>query len=102
MNERLRALAARRESLVIESGLQRARVIEASARIRAGLSFADRGFSFLQRLKRKPVLLSVAAALVGMLVAKPRGVVKWLGYGLTAYSMFGRAARLLSGTKRAR
>jgi hypothetical protein len=96
MNTRMKELAARREALVAEAGLQRALAGEACAGLRKGLRLADRGLSFLRGLKRKPVVVGLAAAAVTLLIARPRQAVKWLGYCLTAYAMFKRANRLLA------
>ena len=95
MNTHVKELAARREGLVVEADLQRARATHISAEIRAGVGVVDRGVSFVRDLIRKPLVVGVALASLTLLVANPRHAVKWLGYGLTAYSVLRRARRLL-------
>ena len=98
MNTHIRELAARREALVAEAELDRAQAAHVGAEIRAALGFVDRGVAFLRDLTRKPLVVGVAVAALTLLIAKPRQAVKLIGYGLTAYSVFQRARRLLSTT----
>jgi hypothetical protein len=93
-------LAARREALVAEAEAQRAQAADVGAEIRAGLGFVDRGMAFVRSLRRKPLAVGVALAAVTLLIARPRMAVKWLGYGITAYTVLRRARHLLSASTR--
>ena len=95
MNTRMKKLAARREALVADAELHRIVAGEAYARLKKALHLADRGFSLLRSLKRKPLVVALAVA--ALLIARPRQAVKWFGYCLTAYSMFKRTSRLFAG-----
>jgi YqjK-like protein len=96
MTTYMRDLAARREALVVQSATQRALAGQASAGIRRGLVSVDRAAGMLRYLARKPLVLAFSVVAMALLVAKPRRAITWLGYGLTAYTMFRRARRALS------
>jgi hypothetical protein len=90
----MRELAERRHALIAKADRQRDLASQAGAGIRAGLGIADRGLAVLQRLKRKPIAVGLVAAALTLLMVKPRQAVRWLGYGLTAYTMLQRVRRL--------
>ena len=96
MKTHMRELTKRRQALLAEAHRQRTLIAEAADGIRRGLAFTDRGMAFLHTLKHKPVVVGVAAAAIGLLIARPRKAAKWLGYGLTAYSLVRRVRSLLS------
>jgi hypothetical protein len=96
MKTHLRELAERRQALLDEAQRQRTLIGEATDGIRGGLAFTDRGMAFLHTLKHKPIIVGVTAAAAGLLIARPGKAVKWLGYGLTAYSLVRRVRSLLS------
>ncbi len=92
----MKDLAARREALVAQAAVQRALAADATAGIRRGLISIERSVGILRYLARKPLVLGLGMAAVALLIAKPRQTVTWLGYALTAYTMFRRARRALS------
>jgi hypothetical protein len=94
MTTHIDELAARREALVAEAEAQRAQAANVGAEIRAGLGFVERGITFLHSLRRKPLAVGVALTAVTLLIARPRAAVKWLGYGLTAYTLLRRVRHL--------
>lgn len=96
MSTRMKQLAVRREALVAQAVLQRTVAADASAGIRRGVGLAERGVAMLRGVARKPLLVGLTVAAIALLVAKPRQTARWLGYGLTAYTMFRRARSLLS------
>ena len=96
MKTHMRELAERRQALLGEARRQRALVAEAAAGIRRGLAFTDRGMALLHTLKHKPAVVGVAATAIALLIARPRKAIKWLGLGLTVYSLIQRVRRLLS------
>jgi YqjK-like protein len=96
MKTRMAELAARRRALIAQAAAQRELAAALAVEIRRKLTFLDRVTRFLDRVKRKPLAAGVVAALIGLVMAKPRKAIKWLGYGLTAYSIVRRARRLLS------
>ena len=98
MSTHMRELAERRHALIAEAEQQRDLASQAGAGIRAGLGIADRGFSILQHLRRRPIALGLMAVAVTLLMVKPRQAVKWLGYGLTGYTMFQRVRRFAASS----
>jgi YqjK-like protein len=94
----MRELAERRQALVAEAQRQRTLATEAAAGIRQGLAFTERAAAFLHRFRNKPVVVGVAATAIGLLVARPRKAMKWLGYGLTAYSLVRRLRGVRAAT----
>jgi hypothetical protein len=100
MTTHIAELAARREALIAEAEAQRAQAARVGAEIRAGLGFVERGTALLRTLRRKPLAIGVALATVTFLIARPRAAVKWLGYGLGAYSLLRRVRHLLSTLRR--
>jgi hypothetical protein len=92
----MKDLAAQREALVARGAVQRALAVEATVDIRRGLASIERGVELLRYLGRKPLALGIGVAAIALLIAKPRQTATWLGYGLTAYTMFRRARRALS------
>ena len=93
----MRELAKRRHALIAEADRQRDLASQAGAGIWAGLGIADCGLAVLQRLKHKPIAVGLVAAALTLLMVKPRQAVRWLGYGLTAYTMLQRLRRLAAG-----
>ena len=89
------SLAARREALVAQAQLQRAQLQTAAAEIRKRLSFTDGVFAVAARIKREPVLIGTIAAAAATLLIRPRGIIKWIGYAATAYSLVRRVRSLL-------
>jgi hypothetical protein len=100
MITRIDQLAARREALITEAHAQRAQAADVGAEIRAGLGFVDRGTAFLRSLRRKPLAVAVGLAAATLLIARSRAAVKWLGYGLTVYTLLRRVRHLLSASTR--
>ena len=95
MITRSRQLAARRDALVAQAALQRARAADAGAEIRRALGWAERGVALVRGAARKPMVVGVAAAALAVLIAKPRQAATWLSYGLTAYTIVRRIRRAL-------
>ena len=93
MITRPKQLATRRNALVAQAALQRARAADASAEIRRALGWAERGVALARRAARKPVMIGLAAAALAVLIAKPRQAATWLSYGLTAYTVLRRIRR---------
>lgn len=96
MRTRIKDLAARREALVARAAAQRALAADATAGIRRGLVSVERGLGIVRYLARKPLAIGLGLAAIALLIAKPRQTATWLGYALTAYTMFRRARRALS------
>jgi hypothetical protein len=96
MKTRMAELTARRQELVAQAAAQRKLASELAHGLRAKLAFVDRVTRFVHGLKRKPLAIGIVAALIGLLAVKPRKAIKWLTYGMTAYSIMRRARRLLS------
>jgi YqjK-like protein len=92
----MKDLAARREALVAQAAVQRTLAADATAGIRHGLISVERGVGVLRYLARKPLVLGLGVVAIALLIAKPRQTVTWLGYAVTAYTMFRRARRALS------
>ena len=98
MITRPRQLAARRDALVAQAALLRARAADASAEIRRTLGWAERGVALVRRATRRPVVVGLAAAALAVLIAKPRQAATWLSYGLTAYTVLRRIRRALAAS----
>jgi YqjK-like protein len=92
----MRELAERRHALIAEADRQRDLASQAGAGIRAGLGIADRGLVLVYHLKRRPIAVGLVAAALTLLMVKPRQAVRWLGYGMTGYTMLQRARRLVA------
>jgi len=92
----MKDLAGRREALLAQAVVQRTLAADAVAGIRRGLGSVERGVSILRYFARKPLVIGLGAAAIALFIAKPRQMAKWLGYGLTAYTMYTRARRALS------
>ena len=92
----MKDLAARREALLAQAEVQRTLAVDAVAGIRRGLGSVERSVGILRYFARKPLAIGVGVAAIALLIAKPRQMAKWLGYALTAYTMFTRARRALS------
>jgi len=95
---RPRQLAARRDALVAQAALLRARAADTSAEIRRTLGWAERGVALVRGATRRPVVVGLAAAALAVLIAKPRQAATWLSYGLTAYTVFRRIRRALAAS----
>jgi len=93
----MRELAERRHALIAEADRQRDLASQAGAGIRAGLGIADRGLAILHHLKRKPIAVALVAVALTLFMVQPRRAVRWLGYGLTGYTMLQRVRRLAAG-----
>lgn len=100
MITRPRQLAARRDVLIAQAALLRARATDASAEIQRTLGWAERGVALVRGATRRPVVVGVAAAALAVLLAKPRQAVDWLSYGLTAYTVLRRIRRAFAGPHR--
>jgi hypothetical protein len=94
----MKDLALRRRALLAQAAAQRRVAAEATAEIRRGFASVERAVGIARYLVRKPLVVAAAVAAVGLLVAKPRKTATWLGYAVTAYTMFRRARRVLSST----
>lgn len=95
MNERLRLLALRRESLVVEADAQRAAVAaEAMVWSRPGRVASGA----LAAIKAHPLwTLGAAAALLAL---RPRGVLRWAGRGWMALQAWQAFQAATKATKR--
>lgn len=96
MRARLQALAARRDALILEAQAQRAELAEASVAIRNLAASADRAVSFLNRIKRKPLLIGIAATALSTMLRARGGPFKWLSVGLSSYSLLQKVLLLVS------
>jgi len=99
MSTRLSQLAARRTALVAQAAVQRTQAADAADGIERGLHWAERGVALVRGIARKPLVIGLTAAAIALLVAQPRRALTWLGYGLTAYTMFRRARSVLSSQR---
>ncbi|OGA69505.1 MAG: hypothetical protein A3G83_01255 [Betaproteobacteria bacterium RIFCSPLOWO2_12_FULL_68_20] len=79
MRERLIALRERRAELLVRAAAERAELAGWIARTDALAGWASAGASLLAELKRHPLWIALAAALLALL--RPRRVVKWLATG---------------------
>jgi hypothetical protein len=91
----MKDLASRRERLLARAAAQRRAAAEATADLRRGLASVERTVGILRYLGRKPLVVAIAAAVTALLIAKPRQTATWLGYAVTAYTMFRRTRRVL-------
>ncbi len=91
----MKDLALRRQLLLARAAAQRRVAGEATADIQRGLASVERAVGILRYLGRKPLVVAAAAAAAALLIAKPRQTATWLGYAITAYTMFRRARRVL-------
>lgn len=85
MNKRAQHLAARRERLVARAAEQRAVLAQLMEPWRARLAVADQGIAAVRTASRHPLLLAGIAVL--LVAWRPRGVVKWLQYGVMAWQV---------------
>jgi hypothetical protein len=95
MRTRIKDLALRRRTLLARVAAQRRAAAEATAGLQRGLVSVERTVGILRYLGRKPLVVAIAAAVTALLIAKPRQTATWLGYAVTAYTMFRRARRVL-------
>ena len=91
----MKDLALRRQTLLARAAVQRRAAAEATAGLQRGLGSVERIAGVLRYFGRKPLVIAIAAAAAGLLIAKPRQTATWLGYAITTYTMFRRARRLL-------
>jgi len=91
----LAELAARREALIAEAARQRAAAAVATAGIRHGLRFAERALWLVRYVGRKPLVAAVVAGCVAALIRRPGRALRWLDYGLSAYSLVRRITSVL-------
>ena len=95
MTTRLGELAARRQALIAEAARQRTAAAVATAGIRHGLRFAERAVWLVRYVGRKPLAAAFVAVCVALLVRRPGPTVRWLNYGLSAYSLVRRVTGVL-------
>jgi len=95
MTARLGELAARRQALIAEAARQRAAAGVATAGIRHGLRIAERALRLVRTVGRKPLAAGVVAACVALVIRRPGRALRWLDYGLTAYSLFRRITSVM-------
>ncbi len=95
MTSRVRELATQRQRLVEQSGRQRAFAARDAADIGAALHNVDRAVSVLQRLRRSPVLITVAV--IGVVVFRRHPVVAWIARGVAVAGAARRVATTLKG-----
>jgi hypothetical protein len=93
MTSRVRELAVRRAGLVEQSSRQRAFAARDAEDIGNALHTVDRAVSVLQRLRRSPVLVTVAV--IGVVVFRRHPVVSWLARGVAVAGAARRVASAL-------
>ena len=86
MTARLRELAARRDSLIVEAQVQRERVAQSAQAIQRRLALGERALRWLGAAHRKPLLIAAGTAAAAMLIARPARAIKWVGYLYSGYS----------------
>ncbi len=96
MSARLRTLAARRDALIVEAQAQRAALAEASVAIRKVAATGDRVVGFVERMKRKPLLIGIAATALSAVLRARGGAFKWLSLGLSSYSLLQKILLIVS------
>lgn len=91
----MRELALRRQQLLAQARAQRRVAADATAGIQRGLASVERAAGILRYLGRRPLVVAAAVGAAALVIAKPRQAVTWVGYAVTAYTMFRRARRVL-------
>ena len=94
MSPRQVELALKRQRLQIRSAALRENFSACAAGWKPVLALADRGNAALQWLRRHPA--APVAALVALLVARPRMVLRWAQRGLFAWQMLRKLRELLA------
>jgi hypothetical protein len=84
-------LAARREALLVRSGVLRERLVECGQQLDESLTRVERGVGMLRSMASKPLLLAAGAGL--LFAARRGGILKWVSRGLLVTSI----ARRVSG-----
>jgi hypothetical protein len=102
MTARLRELAARRDSLIVEAQMQRDVLAQAAQAIHRRLAAGDRIVHWLRSLQRKPLVFVLGTATAAILLARPARAVKWIGYLYSGYSLVRTLTRLLARTSQPR
>ena len=102
MTARLRELAARRDSLIVEAQMQREHLAQSAQTIQRRLALGEHALRWLRAAQRKRVLIAAGTAAAAMLIARPARSVKWVGYLYSAYSLVRTLTNLFTQTSRHR
>lgn len=70
MNEKLAALAERKQKLLYQATLQRAAIGQCMDSLRRPIAIADRGMEVVRYFKRYPVFMTGVSAITGILISK--------------------------------
>jgi putative copper export protein len=87
MNEKLTALAERRQKLIDKAASQRMVLAENMQPLRKPLIIADRGLEVVRYFKRYPVLMTGVSTLTGILISKLH-VARFSALLQTSWSVF--------------
>jgi hypothetical protein len=94
MNGKLLRLAQRRESLILESEMQRTQLAQAVDAWRGPLAMADKGLAIIDTIKKHPVWLAGGSAILLKLI-RPSRIGKWFSRGLVAWQILRRVQNKL-------
>jgi putative copper export protein len=87
MNEKLAALAERRQKLIDKAASQRILLAQSMQPLRKPLIIADRGLEVVRYFKRYPVLMTGVSTLTGILISKLH-VARFSALLQTSWSVF--------------
>ena len=94
MNPRLLELALKKQRLQIRSAALRTDFAAYAAAWQPAFALADKGQAAWLWLRRHPAL--PVAALVALLVARPRALLRWARRGFFAWQTFGKLREMLA------
>lgn len=95
---RLEALALRRGPLLARAQQDRARISHSLAPFAAAIGVADRGWALVRWLRERPLLVAGAVALA--IVARPKGSLRLVRFGIAAWQGWRWASALLQAASR--
>ena len=87
MNEKLAALAERRQNLIYKAALQRTAMAQCMESLRQPLVIADHGIEVMRYFKKHPVLMAGVSTLTGVLIRRLH-VARFTALLQTGWSVF--------------
>lgn len=96
MNPRQVELALKKQRLQMQSAALRDNFSDHARVLQPVFAFADRGLAVVRWIRHNPVL--PVATVVALLVARPRGLLRWLRRGWFVWQSLGKLRSLL-GTR---
>jgi putative copper export protein len=87
MNEKLAALAERRQKLIDKAASQRTVLAQSMLQLHGPLVIADRGLEVVRYFKRYPILMTGVSALTGILISRLH-VARFSALLQTSWSVF--------------